>query len=321
LRDCLSQSYVASCLNQNFQSERVCGGLARESLPSAGPGDIFTLTARTNMPNLRPDQSIDAPLIVEWNQNDTKHSFSCCIGKATLDLKAYSDALYFPKEALLNDFLQSVQVEVVSSHHNLSSFVDRVKSIFKKLKCEVIVERKHFDLKHFLGENRGRVWIFLSKSGMLAEVDIEARTFFDATQYFCVLQSELPDGCEISLPWRKQQELIYAFASCMNKELSLRNRVFTSGETGKEDKSDMETDMPDESRKILADSKEAVTRIRQQFRHKRKLAEMMMENAGSSGKERCVKIDSRVYDEYFRAVESANNAAELLAKIYMTNQK
>jgi len=107
----------------------------------------------------------------------------------------------------------------------------------------------------------------------------------------------------------------------MNKELSLRIRVFTSGETGKEDKSDMEIDMPDESRKDLADSKEAVTRIRQQFRHKRKLAEMMMENAGSSGKERCVKIDSRVYEEYLRAVESANNAAELLAKIYMTNQK
>ena len=62
------------------------------------------------MPNLRPDQSIDAPLIIEWNQNDAKHSFSCCVGKATLDLKAYSDALYFPEEAILNDLLQSVQV-------------------------------------------------------------------------------------------------------------------------------------------------------------------------------------------------------------------
>lgn len=77
---------------------------------------------------------------------------------------------------------------MVSSHHNLSSFVDRVKSIFKKLKCEVIVERKHFDLKHFLGENRGRVWIFLSKSGMLAEVDIEARYDMLFCHFLCCLQ-------------------------------------------------------------------------------------------------------------------------------------
>ena len=64
---------------------------------------------------------------------------------------------------------------MVSSQHNLSSFVDRVKSVFKKLRCEVIMERMHCDSKHFLGENRGRVWIFLSKSGMMAAIDIEAR--------------------------------------------------------------------------------------------------------------------------------------------------
>ena len=107
----------------------------------------------------------------------------------------------------------------------------------------------------------------------------------------------------------------------MTKELSLRKKMCASEEVDEQDRSDMEIDMPDESGEIRPGAKEAVTRIRQQFRHKRKLADMLMENGGNFGKERCVKIDSKLYEEYFRAVESTNNAGELLAKIYMTNEK
>ena len=111
LKDHLSQSHVLPCSHQRISSEdRMHTDSKRDSPPSANPGDILVLTARTEVPHLHLDQPVDVPIIVGWYQHDSRHSFSSCVGKATLDLKTYTDMLYFPEHISVTEHLETVQV-------------------------------------------------------------------------------------------------------------------------------------------------------------------------------------------------------------------
>ena len=111
LKDHLSQSHVLSYLHQRLSSEdRMHTDTKRHSPISANPGDILILTATTEVPQLHLNQPVDVPIIVGWHQHDSRHSFSCCVGKAMLDLKNYSDMLFFPEHLSVTEHLETVQV-------------------------------------------------------------------------------------------------------------------------------------------------------------------------------------------------------------------
>ena len=71
--------------------------------------------------------------------------------------------------------LYMFQVEVISSQYKLSDFLDRITNTLKKLKCEVMVGAKHFELKNYPGDILGRVSLCLFNSEMMAAIDIRTR--------------------------------------------------------------------------------------------------------------------------------------------------
>ena len=119
----------------------------------------------------------------------------------------------------------------------------------------------------------------------------------------------------MTLPLGKQRELIGRFANCLTRELSVLKRIFTRHETDTEANSGMEVDMPSDFERDYDDCKQTVQRIRQQFRRKRKLAEMLMQDGDR------IKINQQLYEEYRQAMQETNNMGELLAKINLFNQR
>ena len=137
---------------------------------------------------------------------------------------------------------------------------------------------------------------------------------FDATQLFYVIQSELPSGCIVTLPLKKQQELLEMFRNCLDNEMSLLDKIFKCEENNRSPPiSDMDVDLPcDSEKKNLDCPKQAIQRKRQQVSYKRKLAQMLMQD------EENLTIDQHLYEQYYIALQETNSVGELLAKIYLT---
>ena len=90
-------------------------------------------------------------------------------------------------------------------------------------------------------------------------------------------------------------------------------RIFTRHESDTEANSDMEVDIPCDLEKNFDDYKQTIQRIQQQFYHKRKLVEMLMQDGHS------LKIGQQLYGEYRVAMQETNSMGELLVKINMLN--
>ena len=128
LTDRLSQTNILPYSNQKLGPNRT---YKESSQISAQPGDIVVLSANTEVPHLCPDQSFDAPLIVEWYQDNCNRSFSYSVGRVSLDLKKYLAALYFPDQKSLAGHLESIQVCFTELHH-IAHFVVEYNSIARQ---------------------------------------------------------------------------------------------------------------------------------------------------------------------------------------------